>query len=227
MFPGFYGTVFEYDSEQEDIQSYNEENKTAFTFDDFKWDYAERAERICKAFVNRLETELKEFLPITIEFESIYSPREYNFANDSINVSVELDLPVLIKQIMVRREAAAKYFKETYTSYDGFISFHSPDYNDWVNEEYIRENTKHRVGALLECLCQIELKEEETYYWVDGETHCDYDVKEDKKVIINMTSGKAEIYEYTAFAPMHTEETSELAEAWSKKNGYVVHAIID
>ncbi len=34
LFPGFYGTVFEYDNEDSDIECYNEENKTYLGYDD-------------------------------------------------------------------------------------------------------------------------------------------------------------------------------------------------
>ncbi len=50
---------------------------------------------------------------------------------------------------------------------------------------------------------------------------------EDKLVIINMTSGKAEIYHFTDFLPFHIEDTAEKAEEWAAKNGYEVHAVID
>jgi hypothetical protein len=174
LFPGFYGTVFEYDGEGEDIDFYNEENGTDLDYDDFNWNYRDYHERVCKAFVNRLETELKQFLPITIEFQELRSPREYNFANDSINVKVDLNLPELIKLIGDRKEAATQYFKDKYTSCSGFISFHSNDVNDWLDIKYILENPEHRVGALLDCLCAIEIENDDIIYWCDSEYYIDF-----------------------------------------------------
>ena len=99
LFPGFYGTVFEYDNEGQDIESYNEEFGSIFDYEDFTFDYADYRTRVSKAFVNRLETELNSILPVKIEFQELYSPKEYNFSNDAINVSVELNLNVLLAHI--------------------------------------------------------------------------------------------------------------------------------
>lgn len=169
LFPGFYNTIFEYDNEEMDIESYNEENGTELKWEDFKWDYAEYRNRVSKAFVNRLGSELKFYLPIKIEFQELYNPKEYNFTNDSINIKVKVDLKELINLIKQNKEEAAKYFKETYTSYDGFFSSHSNDIEDWLNKEYILESPKYRVGALLECFCNITFDREDIYYWCDSE----------------------------------------------------------
>jgi len=178
LFPGFYGTVFEYSGEEQDIEYYNEENGTNLDYDGFNWDYSEYSDRVAKAFVNRLETELKQFLPIKIAFERINSPREYNFANDSINVEISLSLNKLLKLIKERREKAAQYFKSKYTSCSGFISFHSNDISDWLRKSYILENSAHRIGALLDCLCSIELDQDDIIYWADSEFHIDFSPKE-------------------------------------------------
>jgi hypothetical protein len=179
LFPGFYWSVFEYDKEERDIESYNEEYKTDYDYDDFDWDYADYHKRVSIAFVNKLESELKYYLPdIEIGFEELRSPREYNFANDSINVIVRLDLKDLLKLISDRKEAATKHFKDTYTSYDVFISFHSNDVNDWLDKAYIMEKPEHRIGALLECLCRIEFSQDDFMYWTDGESWIDFGLKE-------------------------------------------------
>ncbi len=173
LFPGFYNTVFEYSNEEEDINYYNEENGTNLNWDDFNWDYKEYEERVSQAFVNELEREMKDLLPIKIEYESLYSPREYNFTNDSINITVEVDLKQLTGLIKERSEEAAKYFKDKYTSCSGFISFHSPYLEDWLNESYILEKENHRVGALLDCLASLEIDQDKYMYWADSESWCD------------------------------------------------------
>lgn len=48
LFPGFYGTEFEYDNEDSDIEYYNEENKTDLKWDDFSWNYADYHSRVSK-----------------------------------------------------------------------------------------------------------------------------------------------------------------------------------
>lgn len=179
LFPGFYNTVFQYDREDEDIEYYNEEHGTNLDYDSFEWNYSEYENRVSKAFVNRLESELKQFLPIKIAFEQIHSPREYNFANDSINVEISLSLDKLIKLIKDRKEQAGEYFTEKYTSRSGFISFHSNNIEDWLNKAYILENPAHRIGALLDCLCYIELNEDDIYYWTESEYYINFSPKEE------------------------------------------------
>lgn len=170
LFPGFYNTVFQYDGEDSDIQYYNEENGTDLGYDDFKWDYKDYQNRVGKAFCSRLESELKQFLPIKIQFQSISSPREYNFTNDSIYVAASLSLDKLIKLIRDRSKEAAAYFRNTYTSRSGFISHHSNSLYDWMNKAYILEKPEHRIGALLDCLCSIEIDQDNIIYWADSET---------------------------------------------------------
>lgn len=171
LFPGFYGTVFECNNEEQEIESYNEEYKTDYGYDDFIWNYTDYNNRIAKAFVTRLQSELKQFLPIKFEFQNISSPREYNFTNDSINISVSLSLDRLIKLTRDRIKLAAQYFKYTYTSRSGFISFHSNRVYDWLRKDYILENPEHRIGALLNCLCSIEINSDDIIYWCDDEYH--------------------------------------------------------
>lgn len=170
LFPGFYNTIFQYDGEDYDIDSYNKENETDLGYEDFEWDYKDYDTRVSKSFVSRVEKELKQYLPIEIEFQQVSSPREYNFDNDSIYISVSLDIDVLIELIKDRREAATVYFKNKYTSRSGFISFHSNDVSDWTNKEYILEKPDHRIGALLNCLCYCEIDADDIIYWAESET---------------------------------------------------------
>ena len=177
LFPGFYNTVFEYSNEDEDIKDYNEREKTDYTYDNFTFDYKEYETRIAKAFVNRLERELNVFLSITIEFQEVISPKEYNFRNDSINIAVDLELSVLIELIRNRYNEAKQYFKSTYTSCSGFISSHSNDIQDWLNPEYILSEPEHRIGALLSALCFSEIDQDNIIYWCDDESHIDFELK--------------------------------------------------
>lgn len=178
MFPGFYNTALEYDNEEQGTKSYNEENKTEYEYDDFAWDYKGYHIRVAKAFVNRLESELKQFLEIQLEFQELISPKEYNFTTDSINIAAELDLNELLKLIVNRFEQAKDYFAAHYTSCSGFVSSHSNNIADWLNKDYILAKPEHRIGALLNCLCDIELDQDSITYWCDSENHISYSVIE-------------------------------------------------
>lgn len=174
LFPGFYGTHFEYDNEDNDIESYNEENKTDLNWDDFEWNYKEYRERVSKAFVNRLERELEDIFPVKMTFQQLSSPKEYNFYNDSIWVSVEVDLDKLIEKVRKDYKSSAEYFKNKYTSCSGFISFHSPHLEMWIDKEYILKEPGHRVGALLDCLCSQHFSYDDIIYWTEGENYIDF-----------------------------------------------------
>jgi hypothetical protein len=178
LFPGFYGTVFEYDNEDSDIENYNYEYKTKLGYDDFEWDYSDYHKRVSSSFVNRCERELKQYLDISMDFEELVSPREYNFRNDSINVTVKLDLKELLSLIRERYNDAKEYFKDKYTSCSGFISFHSNDIDEWLDKDYIMENPEHRIGALLDCLLSTEISQDDIMYWTDGESWIDFSPKE-------------------------------------------------
>lgn len=178
LFSGFYGSIFEYDSEDSDIDNYNEEHGTNLGYDDFEWYYREYHLRISQAIMNAIETRLNELLPVKMTFEKLHSPKEYNFYNDSIWCDISLSLDRLLKLIRERREQATQYFKDKYTSCSGFISFHSNSISDWLNKAYILEDTGHRVGALLDCLCSIEgMEENDIYYDISGEMWIDYSPK--------------------------------------------------
>lgn len=180
LFPGFYNTIFEYDSEDEEIREYNREHEINFTYDDFDWDYSDYHQRVSKGFVKEIESKLKEKLPIKIKYQQLSSPQYYNFKNDSINIEVTVSLPRLLKWLKENAEEASSYFIENYTSYDGFISYHSNDINDWLKKEYIMEEPAHRIGALLDCFYRMEITDDyiDVYYELDDVGYCSFKLKE-------------------------------------------------
>lgn len=175
MFVGFYNTFLEYDNEEYDIDDYNETNGTELKYDDFNWDYRDYMERTSREFVSKLESELKYHLPIEFEYQSLYSPKEYNFTTDSIYVNVHVNIDDIYGIINENKELARQYFLDQYTSRDGFISFHSNNLEDWLNKEYILENSSHRIGALLDCICSFLINKDDIYYWVDNERYINFE----------------------------------------------------
>jgi|TARA_R110000787_G_scaffold214353_2_gene323597 hypothetical protein len=155
IFQGFYGTLFECDAEEVMI----EEDKN---YDDYNWDYTDYHNRVAKACVSPIQDQLNDLdLGITVEFQSLYSPREYNFSNDSINVAYTLaddSLAKIVEYINDNREEFDTYVKDNCTSYDGFMSFYSNDSNVWLNEYIKRENDDMATvfGHLLEFMLSNE-----------------------------------------------------------------------
>lgn len=157
VFPGFYGTIFESDNEEQyEIDEINfERSKKGLTdlkLDRFEFDYEEYQNRIAKDCVSFIEDKLKGFVE-KIEFQEVVSPKEYNFANDSINIGIHLsndNKKDIIGYILDHKEAFNDYIGEKYTSYDGFMSFYSNNPNDWIINFNDWVECEHELGSYLE-----------------------------------------------------------------------------
>lgn len=140
VFPGFYGTMFEA-SEDNHIDD-------GKTYADYVWDYSGYGLTVCKSCVNAIEDKLIELgFNLAIKFEGIASPKEYNFYNDSINVTFQFKtgcIKALKKYLIANQISFSAYLKDTYTSCSGFISWYSNQYTTWmhnVNLESLETNT--------------------------------------------------------------------------------------
>lgn len=199
VFPGFYNTLFDsadiLERETEEIGNYIKSEKLADcmiknlyiseTLTHFNKEYEKSAAKQC---VHIIETELKRLNFVnSMEFENIYSPKEYNFINDSINIEVYFSAENIhnIKQFISNHyEEWKEYLKGTYTSYDGFISNHAnyPEADEW--EMVIALNDAHNAGAVLEFLCgENNITDEYLYSMCNVEVQLDFD--ELKKECIN------------------------------------------
>jgi hypothetical protein len=98
------------------------------SFDGVNWGdvHAEYAKEYTEYFNGWLGQEFG----ITLKFESMTSPREYNFATDRIFAKINrADAIKLYKA--VDRERLKKLAEERFTSRSGFISHYSPDVRSW------------------------------------------------------------------------------------------------
>ena len=161
VFPGFYNTIFEpcKDMEIESLYEARKENgfpDDTIGFEHYKFDYTEYEQQIAKNCCKAIETELKDNkLVDSIKFESVQSPREYNFENDSINCTISIsdeNIKAIVNLLLENKELFAKYLKDNYTSYDGFISFFPNELDKWLemtNIETFQENP-HVLASLFE-----------------------------------------------------------------------------
>lgn len=175
LFTGFYETNFEADesNEFEYVSDMREEKGlNTITFDQFEFDYKGYYLEISKKCTSFLSDELKKLGFVTcINFQSLHSPKEYNFSNDSINVKIELSKKN-IKTINAFLKANISEFEdfltENYTSYSGFISFHSTNPKEWLPNEWI-EKPKHKLGAILGFICTMnEITEDDLLTACEG-----------------------------------------------------------
>lgn len=149
LFDGFYDSFWsslveielEMEAEEREVENYSV-------------DY----EGYTKGITSAIDQALSELgLDIDLEFQSLVRPREYNFQTDSINVKVNLDFDKFISMVADKRKDIAPILKERYSSRDGFYSYHSNNFEEWFNDLLNNfENESHRVGAMLEILCEIE-----------------------------------------------------------------------
>src|ERR1035438_8942967 len=109
VFTGFYNTQFEPNEDSVIEEPYSWEDYD-FEYDTYRIDMA-------KACCNAIERELKS-LGITIDYQSIYSPKEYNFSTDSINVKYRLSknsAKLLNSYLKANVKAFEAYIKRTCT----------------------------------------------------------------------------------------------------------------
>lgn len=104
---------------------------------DFGIVYEKYARAYAGAFADKFHIEL--------EFDSLSSPREYNFKTDRIFCTIdesEVRRILSLTPIGTLRTVAEEWFK----SRSGFISFYSPDIADWGD---VSEWDHNQIGALI------------------------------------------------------------------------------
>jgi hypothetical protein len=83
---------------------------------------------------------------LQLTFDELNSPNEYNFIPDRIFVDVTPE--TIIKLFAtVDKEVLRQCIKEEYTSRSGFISFYSPDLNEWPVD--VTEWDHNQLGTLI------------------------------------------------------------------------------
>jgi hypothetical protein len=95
--------------------------------------------------------DLADLAGISIEFESLQSPREYNFETDQIFANItEEDIQKLYTETRDLRTLA----RERFTSRDGFASFYSPDIDTWPKDPTTWDH--NHLGCLLQAYLDQE-----------------------------------------------------------------------
>ena len=86
----------------------------------------------CKRFVE----EFADAYDLTLEFDDMTSPREYNFSTDRLFVIAEKSQIDKIRKEVYEHSGWAEYVKENFTDRDGFWSFVS---SDWQDEDWQKD----------------------------------------------------------------------------------------
>jgi len=216
IFNGFYETAYSFNVDDYDVADWlfndNEftENQKGFCeelikrhyMDIVKENYKEYCNDVAKAVCEFLTEKVTEMLGTKVEFEfqNIYSPKYYNYRNDSINVKLNCDTDVFMKNLLEYIKNNIDDFKEyiesNYTSCDGFCSFYSNNYNDWLKNEY----NDHEIGSMLEFALRSHYDDIETdmmYFVLENVYACSYvELADEFKLIADSDELKAIFNEF-------------------------------
>lgn len=160
IFPGFYGTIFEPDEENviEDPYTYDDYD---FNYDEY---YNDCSIECCEAIQNKLK---ENGFNCKIEFEQLRSPREYNFSNDAIDVTIKITPAFITRLQKICQLSTFAIYLERYKDSSGFISSYSHYASDWltyIDADYLADNP-HILGSLLEFVLEtLEYDSEALYY---------------------------------------------------------------
>ncbi len=164
VFPGFYNTIFEYNDGDIEYTLFNNPDGIAKPLKDFivenVWvhiDYDAYRQDIVKNACDFMESLLIENFPAIckkLTYENLSSPKQYNFINDSVNISINVDFNQLLKTCINHKDFA-RYLKDRYTSYDGFLSSYPSRKSEWIENAY--DDQSHTVGSMLEFLILADI----------------------------------------------------------------------
>lgn len=126
-----------YDSELSDEQQ--QKIADAIWSADVDWQSIRR--EYCKAYTDAFGQKFG----LTLTFDELTSPREYNFATDRIFCKIPKEQIDSIRRKVEQHEKYPEYIKERFTSYDGFWSNYDSDYKheDWTRD--VLDECQYRV----------------------------------------------------------------------------------
>ena len=146
-FSGFYESLHDsaLDDATKDIfrdDSGDENAELAYrAWDSMQWDFVRNG--YAKEYAENFS---HEFGIKSLSFESMQSPREYNFSTDRIFCNIDYaELCGIVKTFDLK--AFAAFVRDRFTSRDGFISFYSADLSEWGKVESWDHN---QCGTALE-----------------------------------------------------------------------------
>ena len=102
----------------------NNDNLSNHAYDAMNWRelHLDYSREYAEDFASQFELKIK--------FESLSSPREYNFTTDRIFCTID-DSEVMRLWHETKPEIMTNQVKTMFTSYDGFCSHYSSDFNEW------------------------------------------------------------------------------------------------
>lgn len=120
-----------------------------------RMDFARYQRDVATAFCEVAAYYLAEIIHgCVITYESVWSPREYNFQTDSVHCTIKFTPEEAIYYCREHMDKFKEYLIANYKSRDGFISFHSYDPADWLDTA---NWGGHEPGAILDFILRNEM----------------------------------------------------------------------
>lgn len=147
VFNGFYNTHFdlnnngEFDQIIQNIQYDRKESgiESDFNIDDIDFNYNQYEIEVSILLCDIVKNILTDYIE-KITFENIYSPKQYNFSNDSINCDIVPNIENIKAYIYANIENFTLYLKNNYKSCDGFISHYDYNFETWKELKEFRRS---------------------------------------------------------------------------------------
>lgn len=192
-FAGFYESLYSsaVDSCQErDAEYMADEKEAAFApelriteseFNDIFFhvtDYSAAYRKLAESYVDAFDSVMSDEIgvPLKLQWESMDSPREYNFTTD--RVYAHIPLSVVRKLFAISRKEKhsrlAAAIKGRFTSYDGFISGYRNELDTWL-EKPLTDWDHNELGTLLMALMPDGRDWEMDVYYRTCDNEGDYD----------------------------------------------------
>lgn len=173
LFHGFYCTMHEIDEERilDSVNYYRAENGKeeihyGWQYDNIEIDIKKYMSDYGKSAIDNYKEFLSPVYVSNIIFESIYSPREYNFSTDLVNVEYEIteeNKKNILDFVLSHLEEFKQYIKDTFSDRSGFFSLYSNNFNYWLNclKKWEFKNIETQFSIFLEFILLTEYSGEE------------------------------------------------------------------
>lgn len=154
------------------------------------YDFKDFMNTILEAYQDRSSYILQELSIPWIKnlyFTGFYSPRQYNFENDELNIDMIIDTTAMKKNLMkvvnTNKESIHMYLVDNYSSYDGFMSFTPNTVDALITAIFEEKDSYHQaVAAFINFLTKDRFNIEPSvyeHYIENGYYGLDYKVVED------------------------------------------------
>lgn len=149
IFDGFYESEL-YNS---DTEYYLTQNLQENSNEEFELEFVPYCDDVASHAVDLLEnyciTYNHDNIIKSMQYIGLDSPQYYNYSTDRLIIDIDFNLTKLKSYIKTNKDDFNQYLKDNFTSYDGFISFVSNNYDDFMTN-YNADDKERCIDVMLE-----------------------------------------------------------------------------